>query len=95
MEKERPFHKWTFHETNLFCEILADLVNNFMETLKRGTLKRHSVVKYLIPLLLNLKKIFSSKKKNLKTLKQKRKKPNCWSKSKRFLEETCNMESKV
>ena len=69
MDKERPSHQWTSDETNLFCEILADLVNNFMETLKRGTLKRHSVVKYLIPLLLNLKKIFSSKKKNQKALK--------------------------
>ena len=35
------------------------------------------------------------KKKNQKTLKQKRKKPNWWPKLKRFLEKTCNMESKV
>ena len=95
MEKERPSHKWTSDNINLFCEILADLGNNFMETLQKGALKRHSAVKYLIPLLLNLKKIFSSKKKNQKTLKQKRKKPNCWSKLKRFLEETCNLESKA
>ena len=95
MEKERTSRKWTSHEKNLFCEILADLVNNFMETLQRGALKRHSAVKCLIPLLLNLKKIFSSKKENQKTLKQKRMKPNCWSKSKRFLEEPCHMESKV
>ena len=33
MEKERTPHKWTSHETNLFCEILTDAVNNFMETL--------------------------------------------------------------
>ena len=32
-------------------------------------------------------------KKNQKTLKQKE--PNRWSKSKRFLEKLCNMESKV
>ena len=67
MEKEWPSHKWISLETNLFCEILADLVNNFTETLWRGTLKRHSAVKYLISLLLNLKKMFSSKKKNQNT----------------------------
>ena len=33
MEKERTSQKWTSHETNLFCEILADLENNFIETL--------------------------------------------------------------
>ena len=58
MEKKRTSHKWTSDETNLFCEI---------------ALKRHSAVKYLMPLLLNLKKIFSSKKKNQKTSKQKKK----------------------
>ena len=52
-------------------------------------------MKYLIPLSLNLKKIFSSKQKNQKTLEQKRKKPNCWLKSKRFLDEPCDMKSKV
>ena len=64
MEKERPSHKWTCDETNLICDILTDPVNNFMETLQRGALKRHSAVKYLTPLLLNLKKMLSSKKKN-------------------------------
>ena len=39
MEKDRASHKWTFDETNLFWEILADPVNNFMETLERGMLK--------------------------------------------------------
>ena len=63
MEKEQTSRKWTSHEANLFCEILADLVNNnFIETLQRGALKRHSAVTYLITLLLNLK-IFNSKKK--------------------------------
>ena len=33
MEKERTSHKWTSDVTNLFCEILADLVNDFMKTL--------------------------------------------------------------
>ena len=32
MEKEWPSHKRTSDETNLFCEILADPMNNFMET---------------------------------------------------------------
>ena len=66
-----------------------------METLERGVLKRHAAMKYLIPLWLNLKKMFSSKKKNQKTLKQKRKKPNSQSKLKSFLEKPCNIESKV
>ena len=39
MEKVRPSHKWTSDETNLFCKILADLVNNFKENLERGALK--------------------------------------------------------
>ena len=33
MEKKQPSPKWTYDETNLFCEILSDPVNNFMETL--------------------------------------------------------------
>ena len=48
MEKEQPSQKWTSDETNIFCEILADPVSNFMETLERGALKRHSAVKCLI-----------------------------------------------
>ena len=95
MGKERPSHKWTSDETNLFSEILADRSKYFMETLERGTLKMHSAVKYLIPLLLNSKKMFSSKKKKKKTLKQKRNKPNWSSKSNRFLEKPCIMVSKV
>ena len=96
MEKQWPSLKWTSDETNLFCEIFADPVKYFMETLERGALKRHSARKYLIPLLLNLKKMFSSKKKSQKILKQKkRKKPNWWSKSKRLLKKPCNMKSKV
>ena len=63
MEKEWPCHKWTSDGTNHFCEILADPAKYFMETLERGALKRHSAEKYLISLLLNLKKMFSSKKK--------------------------------
>ena len=56
MEKERPSHKLTSDETNFFCEVLADPVDNFMETLERGALKKHSAVNYLIPLSLILKK---------------------------------------
>ena len=35
MEKERPSHKQTSDETNFFCEVLADPVDNFMDTLER------------------------------------------------------------
>ena len=71
MEKERSSHKWTSDESNLFCEILTDPGNNFVETLERGALKKHSVVNYSISLLLNLKvwKMLSSKEKDQKTLK--------------------------
>ena len=37
MERERPSQKWT--------SAVADPVNNFMETLEREALKRHSAVK--------------------------------------------------
>ena len=56
---------WASDETNLFCEILADPVKNFMENLEREALKKHSAVNYLITLLQNLKKA-------PKTLKQKK-----------------------
>ena len=47
-------------------------------------------------IIANLTEMFNSKKKkNQKTLKQKRKKPNWWPKLKDFLEKMCNMESKV
>ena len=39
MGKQRPSHKWTSDETNFFCEILADPVNNSMKTLGRRELK--------------------------------------------------------
>ena len=64
-----------------------------MENSKREALKKHSAVNYLIPSLQNSKKvwkIFSSKKKNKRTLKQERKKPNWWSKSKRSFGKLCN-----
>ena len=35
MEKEQLPHKWASDKANLFCEILVDSVNNFMENLKR------------------------------------------------------------
>ena len=74
MEKQWPSLNWTSDETNLFCEIFADPVKYFMETLERGALKRHSARKYLIPLLLNLKKMFSFKEKKSKNFKAKKKK---------------------
>ena len=74
---------WASDETNLFCEILADPVKNFMENLEREALKKYSAVNYLITLLQYLKKA-------PKTLKQKRKKPNLRSKWKHFFEKPCN-----
>ena len=56
MEKKRPSRRWTPDKTNLFCQILADPENNFMETLEKGALKKHPTVKYLISLLLDSKK---------------------------------------
>ena len=70
MEKKQPSRKWTSDETNLFCEILADPENNSMETLEKSALKKHYAAKYLIPLLLNLKKawkMFRTKEKIHKT----------------------------
>ena len=75
MEKKRLSHKWTSDETILFCGILTDPVNNFMETVQTGALKRHSTMNYLIPLLLNLKKarkMLSSKEKISKNFKAKK-----------------------
>ena len=56
MEKEQPSPKWTSDDTILFNEILADPVNNFMETREKRGLKKRLHMKYLIPSLLNLKK---------------------------------------
>ena len=72
MEKEQ-LSLWTSDETYLFCEILANLMNNFKDTLKNRALKNYLHMKYLIPLLFNLKnawKMLRSKKKIQKTLKQ-------------------------
>ena len=66
MEKEQPSRKWTSDETSLFCEILPDPINSFMETLEKRALKNYQHMKYLISLLLDLKKawkVLSSKKK--------------------------------
>ena len=40
MEKEHPSRKCTSDETKPFCKILADPVNNFMETLEKRALKK-------------------------------------------------------
>ena len=98
MEKEPPSHKWTSNETNLFCNILPDPVKNFYVNYRERGAKKYSAVKYLIPLLLNLQKVWkmlNSKKNNQNNLKQNRKNPNWWRKSKSFHEKPCNMESKV
>ena len=64
-EKEQQSLKWTSDKTNLFCKIPADPMNNFIEIIEKKTLKNHLLVKYLIPLLWNLRnswKILCSKK---------------------------------
>ena len=38
MEKEEP-SLWASNKTNLFCEILAVLMNNFIEMLEKQALK--------------------------------------------------------
>ena len=73
MEKEQPSPKWTSDDTILFNEILADPVNNFMETREKRGLKKRLHMKYLIPSLLNLKKILSSRIKKSKNFKAKKK----------------------
>ena len=42
METEWTPRKWTSDETNLFCEILADPVNSFMETSEKRVFKNKS-----------------------------------------------------
>ena len=68
MKKEQSSHKWTSDETNLFCENLADPMNSFVEKLEKRALENYLYIKYLIPLLLNLKKAWKmrSSKKNSK-----------------------------
>ena len=34
---------WTTKEMKLFCEVLIDLVNNFMRTLEKKALKKASI----------------------------------------------------
>ena len=64
---------------------------NFIE---RGAKKAFSC-EVFDSIVVKFKENIQFKEKNQKTLKQKRKKPNCCSKFKRFLEEPCNMESKA
>ena len=71
MEKDQPSLS-TSEETNLFCEILVDPMKNFMATLEKRALKNY------LQGLENAQ--IKKKKKNQKPLKQKRKKPNWWSK---------------
>ena len=75
MKKEQSSHKWTSDETNLFYENLADPMNSFVETLEKRALENYLYIKYLIPLLLNLKKAWKmrSSKKNLKLWSKKEK----------------------
>ena len=73
MKKEQPSHKWTSDETNLFCEILADLVNNFMETfIERGT-KKSSSSEVFDSIIAEFKENIPFKDKKSKNFKTKKK----------------------
>ena len=74
-----------------FSWSIEQFYGNFIE---RGAKKGFSS-EVFDSIIAEFKENIQFKEKNQKTLKQKRKKSNCWSKSKRFLEEPCNMESKV
>ena len=94
MEKERLSDKWTSDKTNLFCEILADPVNNFMETLESEALKKAFSSELFDYIIAEFKEGLGNaqfKETNQKTLKQERQKPNWWSKSKRFFEKPYNI----
>ena len=83
MEKEQLPRKWTSDKTNLFCEILADPVNNFKEMLEKRALKKSSTREVFDSIVVEFKGRLENaefKEKILKTLKQERKKPNWWSK---------------
>ena len=45
---KQPSHKWDSDETDLFCEILADPVNNFMENLKSEREVLESIQQWII-----------------------------------------------
>ena len=79
MQKEQPSRQWTFDKTNLFCEVLANPMNNFMKTLKKRILKKSSTREAFDSIIVELKEGLENvqlKKKIQKPLKQKRKKPN-------------------
>ena len=75
---KQPSHKWDSDETNLFCEILADPVNNFMENLKRERERRQKafnselfdsiIAEFKLQNLKKVWKMLSSKKKKRKKL---------------------------
>ena len=41
-QTKKSSRNWTKAETNLFCEILVDQINNFMQTLEQKALKKTS-----------------------------------------------------
>ena len=85
---KQPSHKWDSDETDLFCEILADPVNNFMENLKRERgARKHSTVIFdsIIAEFKGLENVKFKEKKKEKNFKAKIKKANWWAKIKAFL----------
>lgn len=74
MEKELPSDKWTSNETNLFCEILSDPVNNFVQTLERRGAEKAFNSELFDSTILDLEEVWKmlrSTKKYKKTSKQK------------------------
>ena len=70
MEKEQP-SLWTSDETNFFCEILANPINNFMETLENMTLKKSSLRKVFVSIITEFKECLENaqiKEKKFKKL---------------------------
>ena len=75
---KQPSHKWDSDETDLFCEILADPVNNFMANLKRerercqkafnSELFDSIIAEFKLQNLKKVWKMLSSKKKKRKKL---------------------------
>ena len=76
MEKEQLPRKWTSDKTNLFCEILADPVNNFKEMLEKRELKKSSTREVFDSIVVEFKVRLENaefKEKNSKNFKARKK----------------------
>ena len=75
MAEKKEGRNWTSIETNQFCSILADPLNQFMITLERKELKKVSTKVVFEEVLEELKKIFQEeplKSLNGEALKKKK-----------------------